>query len=62
MPCLLLSDVLGGLVMEEKPPKHSCAKEEVVPTSAAMEKNNDKDPAGSVSGTVTAAATLAFMQ
>lgn len=48
--------------MEEKPPKHSCAKEEVVPTSAAMEKNNDKDPAGSVSGTVTAAATLAFMQ
>ncbi|XP_012958361.1 inositol 1,4,5-triphosphate receptor associated 2 isoform X3 [Anas platyrhynchos] len=42
--------VTGGLVMEEKPPKHSCAKEEVVPTSAAMEKNNDKDPAGSVSG------------
>ncbi|KAI6079361.1 Lymphoid-restricted membrane protein isoform X2 [Aix galericulata] len=40
----------GCLVMEEKPPKHSCAKEEAVPTSAAMEKNNDKDPAGSVSG------------
>uniref|UniRef100_A0A8B9CXZ8 Inositol 1,4,5-triphosphate receptor associated 2 n=1 Tax=Anser brachyrhynchus TaxID=132585 RepID=A0A8B9CXZ8_9AVES len=42
--------VTGCLVMEEEPPKHSCAKEEAVPTSAAMEKNSDKDPAGSVSG------------
>ncbi|XP_040401114.1 inositol 1,4,5-triphosphate receptor associated 2 isoform X1 [Cygnus olor] len=42
--------VTGCLVMEEESPKHSCAKEEAVPTSAAMEKNNDKDPAGSVSG------------
>ncbi|XP_050564313.1 inositol 1,4,5-triphosphate receptor associated 2 isoform X3 [Cygnus atratus] len=42
--------VTGCLVMEEESPKHSCAKEEAVPTSAAMEKNNDKDPSGSVSG------------
>jgi len=41
--------------MEEKSPKCSREKEEDVPTSVATEKNNDKDPAGPVSGTVTAA-------
>jgi len=48
--------------MEEKSPKYSCAKEEVVPASVTMERNNDQDAAGSVSGTVTAAATLVFTQ
>lgn len=48
-------DVIGRLVTEEKPLKHSREKEEDVPTSVAMEKNNSKDPAGPVSGTVTAA-------
>lgn len=42
--------------MEEKSPKCSREKEEDVPTSIAMEKDNDKDPAGPVSGTITAAA------
>ncbi|XP_009696780.1 PREDICTED: lymphoid-restricted membrane protein [Cariama cristata] len=42
--------VTGCLVIEEKSPKCSREKEEVVPTSVAMEKNNDKDPAGPVSG------------
>lgn len=42
--------------MEEKSPKCSREKEENVPTSVAKEKNNDKDPSGPVSGTVTAAA------
>ena len=42
--------------MEEKSPKCSREKEEDVPTSVAMEKNNNKYPAGPVSGTVTAAA------
>ncbi|XP_021247560.1 lymphoid-restricted membrane protein isoform X2 [Numida meleagris] len=41
--------VTGCLVMEEKPHKYSCAKEEVVPTSVAMERNNHQDLAGSVS-------------
>ncbi|XP_055566686.1 inositol 1,4,5-triphosphate receptor associated 2 isoform X2 [Falco cherrug] len=41
--------VTGCLVMEEKSPKCSREKEDV-PTSVAMEKNNDKDPAGPVSG------------
>uniref|UniRef100_A0A8C9FYZ1 Lymphoid restricted membrane protein n=1 Tax=Pavo cristatus TaxID=9049 RepID=A0A8C9FYZ1_PAVCR len=41
--------VTGCLVMEEKPPKYSCAKEEVVPTSVTMERDNDQDAAGSVS-------------
>ncbi|XP_032842102.2 inositol 1,4,5-triphosphate receptor associated 2 [Tyto alba] len=41
--------VTGCLVMEEKSPKCSREKKEDVPTSAAMEKNNDKDPAGPVS-------------
>lgn len=48
--------------MEEKPPKNSCAEEEVVPASVTMERNNSQDAAGSVSGTVTAAATLVFVQ
>lgn len=48
--------------MEEKPPKNSCAKEEAVPTCVTMERNNDRDATGSVSGTVTAAATLVFVQ
>ncbi|XP_075017098.1 inositol 1,4,5-triphosphate receptor associated 2 isoform X1 [Calonectris borealis] len=42
--------VTGCLVMEKKSPKCSREKEEDVPTSVAMEKNNDKDPAGPVSG------------
>ncbi|XP_054658798.1 inositol 1,4,5-triphosphate receptor associated 2 isoform X1 [Grus americana] len=42
--------VTGCLVMEEKSPKCSREKEEDVPTSIAMEKDNDKDPAGPVSG------------
>lgn len=42
--------------MEEKSPKCSREKEEDVPTSVAMEKNKNKDLAGPVSGTVTAAA------
>ncbi|XP_051474568.1 inositol 1,4,5-triphosphate receptor associated 2 isoform X2 [Apus apus] len=42
--------VTGCLVMEEKSPKHSREEEEAVPTSAAMEKNNDKDLAGPISG------------
>ncbi|XP_072731344.1 inositol 1,4,5-triphosphate receptor associated 2 isoform X1 [Ciconia boyciana] len=42
--------VTGCLVMEEKSPKCSREKEEDVPTSVAMEKNNNKDPAGPVSG------------
>ncbi|XP_074443042.1 inositol 1,4,5-triphosphate receptor associated 2 isoform X3 [Larus michahellis] len=37
-------------VMEEKSPKCSREKEEDVPTSVAVEKNNNKDPAGPVSG------------
>ncbi|KAM6418448.1 inositol 1,4,5-triphosphate receptor associated 2 isoform 3-T8 [Pluvialis apricaria] len=40
----------GCLAMEEKSPKCSREKEEDVPTSVAMEKNNNKDPAGPVSG------------
>lgn len=42
--------------MEEKSPKCPREKEEDVATSVTMEKNNDKDPSGPVSGTVTAAA------
>ncbi|KAM6291016.1 inositol 1,4,5-triphosphate receptor associated 2 [Porphyrio hochstetteri] len=42
--------VTGCLVMEEKSPKSSHEKEEDVPTSVATEKENDKDPAGAVSG------------
>ncbi|XP_050754039.1 inositol 1,4,5-triphosphate receptor associated 2 [Gymnogyps californianus] len=42
--------VTGCLVMEEKSPKCSREKEEDVPTSVAMEKNNNKYPAGPVSG------------
>uniref|UniRef100_G1NLQ9 Inositol 1,4,5-triphosphate receptor associated 2 n=1 Tax=Meleagris gallopavo TaxID=9103 RepID=G1NLQ9_MELGA len=41
--------VTGCLVMEEKPPKNSCAKEEAVPTCVTMERNNDRDATGSVS-------------
>ncbi|XP_032302052.1 lymphoid-restricted membrane protein isoform X4 [Coturnix japonica] len=41
--------VPGCLVMEEKLPKYSCVKEEVVPTSVTMEQNNNQDAAGSVS-------------
>lgn len=41
--------VTGCLAMEEKSPKYSCAKEEVVPASVTMERNNDQDAAGSVS-------------
>ncbi|XP_031453015.1 lymphoid-restricted membrane protein isoform X1 [Phasianus colchicus] len=41
--------VTGCFVMEEKLPKNSCAKEEAVPTSVTMERNNDQDVAGSVS-------------
>lgn len=62
MLCLLWPDTLGCLAMEEKSPKYSCAKEEVVPASVTMERNNDQDAAGSVSGTVTAAATLVLTQ
>ncbi|XP_059673023.1 inositol 1,4,5-triphosphate receptor associated 2 [Gavia stellata] len=40
----------GCLVMEEKSPKCSHEKREDVPTSTAMEKNNNKDLAGPVSG------------
>ncbi|KAM6321282.1 inositol 1,4,5-triphosphate receptor associated 2-like [Aegotheles albertisi] len=46
----ITAPVTGCLVMEEKSPKRSCEKEEDVPTSVAMEKNNDKDPAAPVSG------------
>lgn len=42
--------------MEEKSRKCPREKEEDVATSVTMEKNNDKDPAAPVSGTVTAAA------
>ncbi|KAM6383693.1 inositol 1,4,5-triphosphate receptor associated 2-like isoform 2-T2 [Alca torda] len=42
--------VTACLVMEEKPPEYSCEKEEDVPTSVAVEKNNNKDLAGPVSG------------
>ncbi|XP_075615068.1 inositol 1,4,5-triphosphate receptor associated 2 isoform X2 [Balearica regulorum gibbericeps] len=42
--------VTGCLVMEEKSPKCSREKEEDVPTSTAMEKDSNKDPAGPVSG------------
>ncbi|KAM6090679.1 inositol 1,4,5-triphosphate receptor associated 2 isoform 2-T3 [Theristicus caerulescens] len=42
--------VTGCLVMEEKSPKGSHEKEEDVPTSVAIEKNNDKGLAGPVSG------------
>uniref|UniRef100_A0A672UPM2 Inositol 1,4,5-triphosphate receptor associated 2 n=1 Tax=Strigops habroptila TaxID=2489341 RepID=A0A672UPM2_STRHB len=40
--------VTGRLVIDEKSPKHS--REKDVPTSVAMEKNNNKDPVGPVSG------------
>ncbi|XP_014812508.1 PREDICTED: lymphoid-restricted membrane protein isoform X1 [Calidris pugnax] len=43
--------VIGCLVMEEKSPKCSPEKEEDMPTSVAMKKNNNKDPAGPESGT-----------
>ncbi|KAM4671409.1 LOW QUALITY PROTEIN: inositol 1,4,5-triphosphate receptor associated 2 [Amazona ochrocephala] len=42
--------VTGRLVIEEKSPKRLREKEEDMPTSLAMEKNNRKDPAGPVSG------------
>ncbi|XP_010085538.1 PREDICTED: lymphoid-restricted membrane protein [Pterocles gutturalis] len=45
-----VEDQKSCLVMEEKPPKGSHKKEEDVLTSVAMEKNNDKDPAGPVAG------------
>ncbi|XP_049677858.1 inositol 1,4,5-triphosphate receptor associated 2 isoform X6 [Accipiter gentilis] len=44
------AQVTGCLVTEEKSPKCSREREEDVPTSVAMEKNNDKDPAGPVPG------------
>ncbi|XP_009878074.1 PREDICTED: lymphoid-restricted membrane protein [Charadrius vociferus] len=45
-----VEDQKSCLVMEEKSAKCSREKEEDVPTSVAMEKNNNKDPAGPVSG------------
>ncbi|KAM9581210.1 inositol 1,4,5-triphosphate receptor associated 2 isoform 2-T3 [Guaruba guarouba] len=42
--------VTGHLFIEEKSLKRSREKEEAMPTSVAMEKNNSKDPAGPVSG------------
>ncbi|XP_061215992.1 inositol 1,4,5-triphosphate receptor associated 2 isoform X6 [Neopsephotus bourkii] len=42
--------VTDHLVIEEKSLKRLCEKEEDVPTSVTMEKNNSKDPAGPVSG------------
>ncbi|KAM9245563.1 inositol 1,4,5-triphosphate receptor associated 2 [Leptosomus discolor] len=42
--------VTGCLVMDKRSSKRSREKEEEVPTSVAVEKNNDKDPAGPVSG------------
>ncbi|XP_053934506.1 inositol 1,4,5-triphosphate receptor associated 2 isoform X2 [Cuculus canorus] len=40
----------GCLVKEEKSPKYLHEKKEDAPTSVAMERNKDKDPAGPVSG------------
>ncbi|XP_072183321.1 inositol 1,4,5-triphosphate receptor associated 2 [Excalfactoria chinensis] len=41
--------VTGCLMMEEKLPKYSCVKEEVLPTSVTVEQNNNQDAAGSAS-------------
>ncbi|XP_009944600.1 PREDICTED: lymphoid-restricted membrane protein-like [Leptosomus discolor] len=45
-----VEDQKSCLVMEKRSSKRSREKEEEVPTSVAVEKNNDKDPAGPVSG------------
>ncbi|XP_017682166.1 PREDICTED: lymphoid-restricted membrane protein isoform X2 [Lepidothrix coronata] len=44
--------VTGCLVMEEESPQGLREGEDDVPTSAATEKNSDKDPAGPVSGPI----------
>nr|XP_009688626.1 PREDICTED: lymphoid-restricted membrane protein isoform X1 [Struthio camelus australis]XP_009688628.1 PREDICTED: lymphoid-restricted membrane protein isoform X1 [Struthio camelus australis]XP_009688629.1 PREDICTED: lymphoid-restricted membrane protein isoform X1 [Struthio camelus australis] len=46
-----ITPVTDCLVMEEKSPERSHAKEEDVPISVAMEKISDKNPAGTISGT-----------